>query len=371
MQKVFRADKDELSNLLTSNNFQNVFLVRGGFSYEKSGAQKFIEDYFQVSGSFSGFDVNPQLEDLKKGIEAFKKGQFDCIVAIGGGSVLDMAKLISVFAHQAHSIEDLLKDNQKINDKKTSLLAIPTTAGTGAEATAFSVLYVDKVKYSIASKTMLPDTVYLSSEFLKGANKYLTACTGADAFSQAIESIWSINTNATSQEYALKAVDIIWKHLKNAVNNNDKKSKAKMLEASYLAGKAINISKTTAPHAISYAFTSYYGLPHGHAVSLSLPYFFEFNCNISNTDCIDPRGMDRVLLRLEKLLNVLGLDKNNVKGELSDFFTSVGLENNISSLINDFKASLVLDNVNIQRLKNNPRNIEMDDIQNFIKENNQ
>ncbi len=368
MQEIFSANKAELISLFSENKFQNIFLVRGGSSYELSGAKNFIEEVFNTSAHYSGFDMNPQLKDLEKGIEIFKKGHFDCIIAIGGGSVIDMAKLISVFVHQENSIEAILTDNKKINNKKTPLLAIPTTAGTGAEATAFSVLYVDKKKYSVASDTMLPNYVYLSHQFSLSANSYLTACTGADAFCQAIESVWSVHSTPESEKYAYKAVNLIWGNLHAAVTSNNIDAKKAMQEASFLAGKAINISKTTAPHAISYAFTSYYHIPHGHAVSISLAYFFEFNCNITNSDCLDKRGSSAVLKRLEELLKIMDLNKNNVKNKLISFFTSIGINTNISTLINSFDARLIIDNVNIERLKNNPRRISEGDIRGFLDE---
>ena len=367
MQKVFReSDLSDLNKFFSKKKFQNIFLVRGGLSYELSGAKEFIEKTFSISDSYSGFNINPQLEDLKKGIEQFKKSDYDCIIAIGGGSAIDMAKLISVFSHQEGDIEDVLNGKNAINDKKTPLLAMPTTAGTGAETTEFSVLYVDKKKYSVASKTMLPDYVYLSHQFSMTANSYLTACTGADAFCQAIESVWSINSTSESEEYAFKAVELIWRNLQNAVLNNNSEAKRLMQEASYLAGKAINMTKTTAPHAISYAFTSYYQIPHGHAVSISLPYFFEFNIYVTHNDCTDARGSSAVLERLNKLLVILNLNKGNVKEELNQFFKSIGLDTNISTLINNFNAHLIIDNVNIERLKNNPRMIKKGDIETFL-----
>ena len=366
MQKIYRDDIGEFKHLLSEKKFQNIFLVRGGSSYELSGAKEFIEGTFNISAYFSGFDINPQLKDLEKGIEIFKKGNFDCIIAIGGGSAIDMAKLISVFAHQENSIDIILTDNKKINNNKTPLLAIPTTAGTGAEATAFSVLYVDKIKYSVASNTMLPDYVYLSHQFSLSANAYLTACTGADAFCQAIESVWSIHSTTESEKYATEAIELIWGNLQAAVTNNDVDAKRLMQEASFLAGKAINIAKTTAPHAISYAFTSYYQVPHGHAVSISLPYYFEFNCNINKHNCIDKRGSSAVLERLERLLHIMNLNKNNVKNELSLFFARIGINTFIPTLINNFDAQLIINNVNIERLKNNPRRINKEDIREFL-----
>ncbi|RLD62012.1 MAG: alcohol dehydrogenase, partial [Bacteroidetes bacterium] len=241
-----------------------VFLVRGMSSFKGSGAGAFIKQKFgrREIDSFYGFNTNPQIADLKKGIDLFRNENYQIIIAIGGGSVIDMAKLISVFAHQSGDIENYVLGNKKISDKKTPLLAIPTTAGSGAEATHFSVLYIDKNKYSVACNALLPNYVYLTSEFSKNAGPYLTACAGIDAFSQAIESVWSVLGNNESLKYALEAISIIWDNLHKAVHLNSTGAKKQMAIASNLAGKAINISKTTAPHALSYSFTSYYSIPH-------------------------------------------------------------------------------------------------------------
>ncbi len=367
-QEIFRHNSiKELKDIIERYNSKKIFLVVGKASYRISGAEAFIKSNFDnISEVFSDFNPNPQINDLKKGISIFKNGNFDLILAIGGGSVLDMAKLISIFAHQDHSIEDILKNQSLINDNKTLLLAIPTTSGTGAEATAFAVLYVGKVKYSVASNSILPNYVYLSSQFSLTAPAYLTACTGLDAFCQAIESVWSVNSTAESQEYAFEAVDLIWQNLKNAVIDNNEESKTNMLEAAFLAGKAINISKTTAPHAISYAFTSYYNIPHGHAVSLSLAYFFEFNYRITNEDCNDNRGSQIVKARINKLLQIMNIEAKNINAELVSFFDSLGVNTNIKTLIENFDSEIIIKNVNIERLKNNPRKINEQIIADFF-----
>ena len=368
-QEIFRHYSiEDLRNIINRNDSKKIFLVVGKASYKKSGAEAFIKNNFDnITEVFSDFNPNPQISDLKKGISIFKDGDFDLIIAIGGGSVLDMAKLISVFAHQDISIEDILENQALINDIKTPLLAIPTTSGTGAEATAFAVLYVDKVKYSVACNSILPDYVYLSSQFSLTAPAYLTACTGLDAFCQAIESVWSVNSTTESQEYAFKAVELIWHNLKKAVTENNEIAKTNMLEAAFLAGKAINISKTTAPHAMSYSFTSYYNIPHGHAVSLSLAYFFEYNYGISNVDCNDNRGSDIVKARMNKLLQIMNIDSQNINTELKSFFDSLGVNTDIRTLIENLDPELITKNVNIERLKNNPRKIDKQIIADFFR----
>lgn len=369
-QLVIKNSYEELNSYILKHGVKKIFLVRGKKSFVSTGADKFIDKIFAEHEyySFYDFNINPQLSDLKKGIELFNKDKYNLIVAIGGGSVLDMAKLISVFANEYTNIEDIVKGKLKINSKKTTLLAIPTTAGTGAEATHFAVLYINKIKYSVAHNFILPDTVFLSSNFTYSAGEYLTASTGLDALCQAIESVWSVNANKESQIYSQKAIDIIWNNLRKAVENN-KEAKDKMLEAAFFAGKAIDITKTTAPHAISYAFTSYYGISHGHAVALSLPFFFKYNYNLTDSDCTDKRGANAVKERIDGVLKILNTDINNIENKLIHFFDSIGVNININKLINNFSNDLIINNINTERLSNNPRIVTKQIINIFLTEN--
>lgn len=368
-QKVFYKDKfDKKNSDLSSFSFDRIFLVRGKASYKNCGAESFINQNFDNRNidSFFDFDPNPQIDDLKKGIELFKKGDYKLIIAIGGGSVLDMAKLISVFAHQSGDIEDFILKKRELLEIKTPLLAIPTTAGSGADATHFSVVYIKKNKYSVASPAILPDYVYLSSEFSQNANSYLTACTGLDALSQAIESVWSVNSNSESQKFAYQAIETIWKNLYSAVQENDALAKEKLIIASYQAGSAINITKTTAPHAFSYSFTSYYGIPHGHAVALSLPFFLNYNANLSDSDCIDNRGVEDVKSRINKILDILNIKNGEIISSFSTFIESLGININIKELIPNIESDLIRDNINIERLNNNPRKVTEKTISDFL-----
>jgi alcohol dehydrogenase class IV len=369
-QQVFRLNEiEELKAIVRETRAQNIFLVRGKKSYISSGASLFIKQLIEKNEmltTFDDFDPNPQLKDLKKGVALFRSGTFKLIIAIGGGSVLDMAKLISVFAHQNKDYEDLIKGKRRFREVKTPLLAIPTTAGTGAEATRFAVQYINKTKYSVEHALMQPEYAYLSSAFSISAGPYLTACTGLDAFCQAIESVWSIHSNAESESFALNALNLIWNNLNRSVVSQDRMAKENMQEAAWLAGKAINITKTTAPHALSYAFTSFYDLPHGHAVALSLPFFLSYNYGLTSNDCNDTRGPVAVKERIDRLLTELNLTIEKGPGAIENFFNSIKISIKISTLIKEFDPSLIIQNINLQRLSNNPRTITPKVIDQFL-----
>jgi len=366
-QDVYRKkDFNTLKSRLQHIAKKKILLIRGKTSFHNSGAVEFI---FNLTGSrelvyFNDYSPNPKIEDLRRGLELVKKNKYDLIIAIGGGSTLDMGKLISGLAFY-ENFDSVLDGNLQL-DSKIPLLAIPTTAGSGAEATHFAVLYKSKKKYSIAHKTLLPDMIFLSGEFTAHASKYLKAYTGLDAFSQAVESVWSVNANNTSIEIALKAAKLCWNNLYQSIEHNNSDSVENMQEAAYLAGKAIDITKTTAPHAISYAFTSFYNIPHGHAVALSLPFFLEYNYAVSDTNCIDVKGAHAVKKRIELLLQALNLNPENMKNSIFEFFGSVGINICIAELISNFNPDIILNNINLERLKNNPRLVTKEEVKRFL-----
>ncbi|MFA6404135.1 MAG: phosphonoacetaldehyde reductase [Salinivirgaceae bacterium] len=368
-QRVFHShQKTDLRLKIQEINPQKIFLVRGNDSFYASGADSFIKQLIgnYPVASFYDFKTNPQLEDVKKGIEQFQKENFELIIAIGGGSVLDMAKLISIFGNRNTGFENIFSGKAMEVTNKAPIIAIPTTAGTGAEATKFAVLYDNKIKYSVEQPEMLPEYVYISSVFSLFADSYLTACTGLDAFCQAVESVWCINSTSESEKYALEAIDLIWRNIRKAVNENDASAKTHMQEASYLAGKAINITKTTAPHALSYAFTSFYSIPHGHAVALSLPFFLVFNYGVTDVECKDPRGAKNVKDRIEKIVSILNVSVSESEIMLRELFNSIGINININTLVDNFDPEIIMGNVNFERISNNPRIVSKSVIYDFI-----
>ncbi|MEO8666060.1 MAG: phosphonoacetaldehyde reductase, partial [Ignavibacteria bacterium] len=265
-----------LGEILKLKDSDKIFLVTGKKSYESSGAEKIINEQLKnyEFKRFSDFEENPKLEDIKTGIELFKNG-YDMIIAVGGGSVIDVAKLINVLSSQKNSPEEIIADNSKIKNKGKYFAAIPTTAGAGSEATHFAVVYKNKEKFSVAHEYIYPDTVIIDPQLTYNLPKAVTAISGIDALSQAVESYWNVYSTDKSKHYATQSIKLIIENLEKAVNKPDEDSRFNMSLAANLAGKAINITKTTAPHALSYSMTSYFGVPHGQAVSITLGEFLE------------------------------------------------------------------------------------------------
>ena len=346
MEQIAFFGKDsikEIVPLLKKYSSKHVFLVRGKGSYITCGAEKIINDIFKEAScsftEFYDFSENPKCEDMEKGIELLKESNADIIIAVGGGSVLDMSKLIRFFSCYKGKVTGKSFEKEGI---LLPLIAMPTTAGTGAEATHFAVVYKDKVKYSAEHDDILPNYAIIYPPFTYDNSQYLTACTGFDALAQAIEAFWNLNATVESDFYAEKAIQMLWNNLLKVVNNPTVDLRNKVSEGSYWAGRAINITKTTAPHAFSYPFTTYLGYPHGHAVALTFSYFLDLNCSEKNKD----------RTRVNRLLDIIGFNRDaNLAEQMTDYIHAIGLQKREDTIID---KEFILSQVNLERLGNNP-----------------
>jgi alcohol dehydrogenase class IV len=353
---IGKGSISNLKEILKLHSGKKIFLVTGKSSYKKSGAQEIMESLLKETPyfRFSDFEENPKLEDVKKGIALFNKENCEFTIAIGGGSAIDIAKLINSLSKTQENLEETIKRNC-LNEKPFPFVAIPTTAGTGSEATHFAVMYIKGEKYSFAHKHILPKYVIVDSQFTYSTPAYLTACTGADALCQAIESMWATGGNAESKEYAEKAIKLVWSNLEEAVVNNNYLAKDALMEGSYWAGRAINISKTTASHALSYKMTSLFGVPHGHAVAITLVHVMQANYESAK------KNIDRIL----SLINADKLSDGIAKIEKK--WSKIGLTLRLKDLGIEEKDISVLSNCNLERMKNNPTLITKEYIINLFK----
>lgn len=205
------------------------------------------------------------------------------IIALGGGSAIDSAKVLSFLlaAGSDFHLRDYFEQGGGLPDVRTlPLVAIPTTAGTGSEVTPFATVWdmVGEKKYSLASPQLFARTALLDPELTLTLPRELTIVTGLDALSHALESLWNRNANPLTRIYALRAVALILETLPALANELDNiEHRARMMEASLLAGLAISGSRTALAHSISYPITARYGMPHGLACSFTLPAILEFN----------------------------------------------------------------------------------------------
>lgn len=228
---------------------------------------------------FSGYRPNPTYEQVLDAIEAYRAGGCDSVVSVGGGSAIDVAKCVKLWAELAGDGSGRDAENPRYCDVPAGFsgirhIAVPTTAGTGSESTHFAVAYVDGEKRSVAADCVQPDVALLVPGLLAGLPEEQRRSTMLDALCQAIESHWSVGSTAKSRVYSACAIPMImdcWE----AYLSGDSEAARTMHVAANLAGKAINLTTTTLAHAMSYKLTSLYGIPHGHAVALCMPFAWE------------------------------------------------------------------------------------------------
>ncbi len=356
----------EIERISKYTKSKKIFLLTGQKSFKLSGAKKMLKGFLEKNKPkvfFKKLKI-PEINELKKIIDEINKFKPDLILAIGGGAVLDYAKISSVFFNLDNVKKKILKADYKFK-KKIPLLAVPTTAGSGAETTSSAVIYIDKIKYSVESKYLKPNYFLLVPNLIKDLNFRLKASSGFDAFAQSVESLFSKKSNKKSVYFAKKSLKILTKNYISFVTKPTIKNTYQMCLAANYSGEAINISRTTAPHALSYPFTAHFGIDHGHAVSLTLNDFLKFNYfNADMADCnFNLKERYKILFNITKTKNILELDQY-----IHDLKKKASLENSLKKLKININTSInkILSGVNPQRLGNNPVKINISDIKNIL-----
>ena len=313
---------------------------------------------------FSDFHPNPLYESVVKGVEVFRKENCDSIMAIGGGSAIDVAKCIKLFSNMPGDGADGSWLNVEYVPNDIPFLAIPTTAGTGSEATRYAVIYYNDEKQSITSESFIPGTVLMDPDTLITLPLYQKKATMCDVLCHAIESFWSVNSTDESKKYSKEALSSVIEHMDGYLNNTEE-GRAGMLLAANTAGKAINITQTTAGHAMCYKITSLFDSAHGHAAILCVRKLFPWMIN--NTDkCIDPRGEDYLKNVLNEIGQTLGCaDAKSGADKLNDIFDKLELEIPTAT---DKQFDELKTSVNPVRLKNHPIALDVDTIESLYHE---
>ena len=314
---------------------------------------------------FSDFTPNPLYEQVCNGIELLKASNCDTILAVGGGSAIDVAKCIklAVLADEGNAaiIPPLVSTRVACDGAKLPFIAIPTTAGTGSESTHNAVMYYEGAKQTVTNDGVLPDYAVLEPSVLKTLPLYQKKCTMMDALCQGIESWWSVNSMEESYGYSRKTIELIMTNWKKYIFENDEEAASQILLAANYGGRAINITQTTAAHAFSYKITSMYKLPHGHAVAVCLPEIWEYMID-HLYKCIDSRGQVYLAGVFDKIAKAMGFD--NPKEAITSFremMESMDLKNPVAGG-KTAELEVLTSSVNPVRLKNNPVELNNDTI---------
>lgn len=352
-QTIIKVNRDytEIDDYISKKNIKSIMLVCDT-SIQFLNIRKYFEEIENRKEikllRFSDFTPNPLYESVEKGVELLRQEQCGLIIAVGGGSAIDVAKCIKLYSNMA-SDKNYLKQTIIPND--ICLMAMPTTAGTGSEATKYAVIYYKGEKQSVCDESCIPEAVIMDASALKTLPLYQKKATMMDAMCHAIESFWSVNSTDESKKYSAEAIKIIIKNKEKYLSNEDS-GNANMLVAANMAGKAINITQTTAGHAMCYKLTSLYGLAHGHAAGLCVKALWPYMVNHLD-ECIDPRGSEYLNGVFDDIAVAMG--KNSVSDAIDfyrDFWESLELETPKVKDKNDFE--ILKKSVNPVRLKNNP-----------------
>lgn len=274
---------------------------------------------------FSNISPNPRDYEVAEGASVFKATESNIILAVGGGSVIDCAKGIGIVSTNNRSIEHF-EGIDRITSPIPPLICIPTTSGTSADVSQFAIInnYSKKYKMAIISKALVPDIALIDPLVLMTMDNYLTACTGMDALSHAVEAFVSNANSPFTDLYALESIKLIDENLLYSIKNpNEIQARAKVMLASLYAGLAFSNASLGCVHSLAHSLGGYLDLAHGECNAILLPHVVNYNFE-SSTD------------RYKKISTVLKINKgSNTKKEITNYLFNLNSQLGIKDSLND------------------------------------
>lgn len=272
---------DRLAPKLTEDNIKKVLIVTDEGIAKADLLDKMLDSLNEeniIYFIYKGTVANPTTENIQEALHVFKEQNCDGIIGFGGGSAIDCAKGTGIAAAANTADFSRFKGVLKVRKTLPYLAAVPTTAGTGSEATIAAVITDSetKEKYAIIDTKLMPDTAVLDPELLLGLPQHMTAFSGMDALTHAVEAYLNGSNTKQTKMLSEEAVELIYENLyKSYENGQDIQARTNMQRASYFAGKAFTRAYVGNVHAMAHALGARYNVQHGQAVSIILPYILE------------------------------------------------------------------------------------------------
>ena len=338
----------ELEGILEGIGTKSAVLVCDRFFAEKGS--ELMAACPVIKAVFSDIEPNPLLSGCEEVVHLEKEFDADTVVALGGGSSIDTAKFAAACRYSSLTPAQQYAE-QRFPEKIAKIVAVPTTAGTGSEVTKVSVVSNGSEKKSIHNPAFLPTVALIDPELTMTVPPKATMITGLDAFTHAIEAIWSVNHQPMTDVLATEAIRLILANLERAYSASDRGSREAMHYGSLLAGLAFSVTKTAASHACSFPLTADYHLPHGEACAFTLDSFIKINA-------------DERLEKLAKDVGINGID------ELAVWVKSMkklaGLKTTLADLGEVDLDKLANDCVNHPLMRNNPVQLTVEEMKNVF-----
>lgn len=307
--------------------------------------------------------TEPSYQDVERVIAEVEDSRIDLIIGVGGGSVMDAAKLASIVIGADYGVRDLLKD-PTIAKKYIKSLMIPTTCGTGSEATCNSIVAVpeQQSKQGIVNTCMIPDYVILDAAMIHGLPPKIVASTGVDALAHVVECFTSKKATILSDTYAKEGARKIFRNIREAYADADNmKAKTELLIGAYYGGIAITGSGTTAVHALSYPLGGKYHIPHGVSNAILFAHVMEFNKDA----CADRLALLCDAVYPEKYAETVEAKADYIISEIKDIVVKVQIPTNLEELgvkKEDIDFLVEAGSQQQRLLVNNCKELSLDDI---------
>ncbi|OTG84089.1 alcohol dehydrogenase [Acinetobacter sp. ANC 4558] len=330
----------------------------------KSGTIRYVLDLLTVDYSiFDAVKPEPEIGQVQECIDVYRTQQCDAVLAVGGGSALDIAKCVAALVGQVGDIHEFV-GTDKIKSRDVPLIVIPTTSGTGSEVTNIAILSdtANQMKQGIVSDFLLPDVAIVSPLMSVSCPASVTAASGVDALVHALEAYISVNHSDITDALAVQAIELIVEYLPQAYAlPSNLVAREKMATASLMAGLAFGNAGVGAVHALAYPLGGKYKIPHGVSNALMLPHVLKWNV----IGCAERLSHIATILKLNK-----GQNHQENAESLVEFLHKFSEQLKIPAGLRSFGIkesdipALAAEAIKVERLlKNNPRQLSVADIE--------